>query len=339
MLVVEVIVVHMDEDKTVEAAEPVLHSTVDYETARMAVYGGAIGDALGAPFELTSEYARGLYEARWTSSADTKGGLIGDSPAGTWTDDTSMSLSAIESFHRLGRVDADDLRANWTKWLRDGEWTCDGRLEDAGMTVMRAVAAGHGLGGERDQGNGSLMRVYPLALTDASDEDVMEYSASTHAHENCMMACVQWTWTLRGLLVGMSPVDAVRNSMGYMLDRYDWASSPNAADKMSAPEPADSRNTWVVDALETACWLLCNTESYSECLLAAAGLGGDTDTVGAIVGPAAALAWGLDDVRPWVESVRKHDLLDAAVRQLNTIGHLSAINDRLQPTRKHIDER
>lgn len=71
------------------------------------------------------------------------------------------------------------------------------------MTVMRAVAAGHGLDGEWDQGNGSLMRVYPLALTDASDDDVMEYSASTHAHENCMMACVQWTWTIRGILKGM----------------------------------------------------------------------------------------------------------------------------------------
>ena len=304
-----------------QAAGAGLHSAADCEQVRLAVYSGAVGDALGAPFELTSKYSSGSYEASWTSAAVTGGGLIGRAPAGTWTDDTSMSLSAIESFHRLGRVDADDLRANWTKWLRDGAWTCDDETGDAGMTVVRAVATGHGLDGERDQGNGSLMRAYPLALTDAADEDVTLYSAATHAHANCMMACVQWTWTLRGLLVGMSPVDAVRNSMGYMLDRYDWASSPDAADKLDAPEPADSRNTWVVDALETACWLLCNTESYSECLLAAAGLGGDMDTVGAIVGPAAALAWGLDDVRPWVESVRRHDLLDAAVRQLNTIGH------------------
>lgn len=310
----------MDEDKTVEAAEPVLHSTVDYEAARMAVYGGAIGDALGAPFELTSEYARGLYEARWTSSADTKGGLIGDSPAGTWTDYTSMSLSAIESFHRLGRFDADDLRANWTKWLRDGAWTCDDETGDAGMTVMRAVAAGHGLDGEWDQGNGSLMRVYPLALTDASDEDVMEYSASTHAHENCMMACVQWTWTIRGILKGMDPRAAVLFGIRYMKTAHGWESSPNAMQKLTTASPADSKNTWTIDALETAVWLLCHYSAYRECLLAAASLGGDTDTICAIVGPAAALAWGLDDVEDWMNSVRRHDLLDAAALQLSTIG-------------------
>lgn len=323
----------------VRGCEQALNSTVDYDVARLAVYGGAIGDALGAPYELTSWLRRGEYEARWTSATETGGGLIGDAPAGTWTDDTSMSLSAIESFHRLGEVNAVDLRSNWTKWLRDGEWTCDGKLEDAGMTVMRAVAAGHGLDGEWDQGNGSLMRAYPLALTDASDDDVMEYSAATHAHENYMLACVQWTWTLRGIIKGMSPREAVLFSMRYMRDAHGWASSPGAMQKLTASSPTDSKNTWVIDALETAGWLLCHYSTYRECLLAAASLGGDTDTICAIVGPAAALAWGLDDVEDWVDSVRRHDLLDEAAQRLSSLGSMSAVDDRLQPASKHGDER
>lgn len=293
-----------------------LSSTVDFETAEKAVYGGAIGDALGAPYELTSVFKRGQYIAEWTSAAETGGGLIGAAPVGTWTDDTSMSLAAIESFHWLERVDSADLRSNWSKWLRDGEWTCDGEFTDAGRTVMQAVAEGRGLVDEWSQGNGSLMRAYPLALTDATDSDVIRHSAATHAHENCVMACVQWTWTLRGVLQGMSASQSVDHAISHMRDAYDWESSVGFESKLSAPSPAEVSNGWVIDALETADWLIVNTGSTRGCLLAAASLGGDTDTVAAIVGPAVALLHGLDDVQDWVAGVRRHDLLDDAAQQL-----------------------
>lgn len=269
---------------------------------------------------------RDRHDSHFYASVRSSGSEVRRRAAGEWaprcplllsgTDDTSMSLAAIESFHRLERVDSADLRSDWSKWLRDGEWTCDGEFTDAGRTVMQAVAEGRGLVDEWSQGNGSLMRACPLALTDATDSDVIRHSAATHAHENCVMACVQWTWTLRGVLQGMSASQSVDHAISHMRDACDWESSVGFESKLSAPSPAEVSNGWVIDALETADWLIVNTGSTRGCLLAAVSLGGDTDTVAAIVGPAVALLHGLDDVQDWVAGVRRHDLLDDAAQQL-----------------------
>lgn len=70
-----------------------------------------------------------------------------------------------------------------------------------------------------------------------------------------------------------------------MKTAHGWEPSPDAMQKLTTASPADPKNTWTIDALETAGWLLCHYSTYRECLLAAASLGGDTDTICAIVGP------------------------------------------------------
>lgn len=55
---------------------------------RQCVYGAAIGDAMGVPFEFKS---RGSFECRWMTGHGSH-----DKPAGTWSDDTSMILDKAE---------------------------------------------------------------------------------------------------------------------------------------------------------------------------------------------------------------------------------------------------
>ena len=114
---------------------------------RDCIYGQAVGDALGVPFEFR---ARDTFECTGMVGFGTHG-----QPAGTWSDDTSMTLAICDSYRDLGGIDADDIRARFLAWYRDSAYTCDG-LFDIGNATARALIAGHGLSGERDNGNGSF---------------------------------------------------------------------------------------------------------------------------------------------------------------------------------------
>ena len=61
---------------------------------RDCVYGQAVGDALGVPFEFR---ARGTFECTGMVGNGTHG-----QPAGTWSDDTSMMLAICDSYRELG---------------------------------------------------------------------------------------------------------------------------------------------------------------------------------------------------------------------------------------------
>lgn len=72
-------------------------------TLRDCVYGMAVGDALGVPYEFRP---RGTFECIGMIGHGTHG-----QPAGTWSDDTSMALALCDSYRELGRVDCGDVRA------------------------------------------------------------------------------------------------------------------------------------------------------------------------------------------------------------------------------------
>ena len=80
-----------------------------------AIMGIVVGDALGVPFE---------FRKRDTFIAS---GMMGNGThhqiAGTWSDDSSMTLATLESIVRLGRIDPADIMENFVRWFRDAEFT------------------------------------------------------------------------------------------------------------------------------------------------------------------------------------------------------------------------
>lgn len=152
---------------------------------RAAVYGQAIGDALGVPYEF---HDRNTFTCTCMIGHGTH-----NQQAGTWSDDTSMMLATLDSL--IGndwQVDIEDMQHRFNAWLYDGEYAIDGNVFDCGNTVREALHRGHGLHGEWDNGNGSLMRIMPLAFTEADRETVGEVSAITHAHRLSQECC--WAW-------------------------------------------------------------------------------------------------------------------------------------------------
>lgn len=256
-------------------------------TLRDAIYGLAVGDALGVPYEFRP---RGSFACT---------GMVGhgthDQPAGTWSDDTSMTLATCDSIRACGHVDTGDMLSRFRAWIDGGAYAIDGVVFDYGNTTARALGAGVGCAGERDNGNGSLMRIAPLAFTDATDDEVRTVSAITHAHPVSTEACVDMVRVMRALAAGASPVEAI----------------PDHEILLAASEKDIRSGGFVRDTYCAALWCLAVSGSYEECVLRAVNLGDDTDTTAAVAGALAGIVYGADAIpAAWMEVLRGKDIIE-----------------------------
>ena len=266
-----------------------------------AILGLAIGDALGVPYE---------FEQRGTfTCTDMVGHGTHDQPAGTWSDDTSMTLATLDSLkNNNGKVVTDDIRRNFNDWLRQGDYTADGEVFDAGITTCTALRNGKPAVGEWDNGNGSLMRILPLAFVDCTDDEIRAVSAITHGHWISEEACVIYVHVAKRLLAG-EDISSIIPTLNYEkpFDRLKYINNLDISQIKSSG--------YVVDTLEAALWAVSHEgdweKSFRGDILAAVNLGKDTDTVGAVAGGLAGIIYGLGDVRDWVDQLRnKEEIMD-----------------------------
>ena len=271
-------------------------------TLRDAVYGLAVGDALGVLIE---------FEERDSFHIET---MIGhgthDQEAGTWSDDTSLTLATCDSLKLMGTVDLEDLRCCFTDWYKAGKYTPDGEVFDVGMTTGAALGRGEGIVHELSNGNGSLMRIIPLAfISDIKDDEIREVSAITHGHRIAKTACVVYVHIARALLAGKNLKEAVMEAVDNETakDLFEYL-----AEVPAWPREKVKSSGYVADTLEAAIWSLANTSGFKEALITAVNLGDDTDTVGAVTGGLAGIIYGYESIpKEWIEMLRRKDLIDA----------------------------
>lgn len=166
--------------------------------------GHAVGDALGVPVEFKTREK--ISKAPVT---DMTGFGTYPYPKGTWSDDTSMSLAALDSLAK-GEIDWDEIMKNFRKWLDDGEYTPWGKPFDVGRTCLKAIvnyftnnieAFQSGGSSALSNGNGSLMRIHPFVLYlytkgNLDLDTIHNASALTHAHDRSKMACGIYAFVL-----------------------------------------------------------------------------------------------------------------------------------------------
>ena len=81
------------------------------EKIKAVMIGHAVGDALGVPVEFCSRE-----EIAKDTVTDMRGFGTYPVPAGAWSDDTSMSVAALDSLAN-GKVDHDEIMANFVEWV------------------------------------------------------------------------------------------------------------------------------------------------------------------------------------------------------------------------------
>ena len=88
---------------------------------RDSIIGFAIGDALGVPAEFKSRRELKLYPIE---------DMIPDRnyniPAGTWSDDTSMTLATLDSIILKKEIDVNNIADRFLEWFRNSKYTATG---------------------------------------------------------------------------------------------------------------------------------------------------------------------------------------------------------------------
>lgn len=265
----------------------------DRDLMRSCIYGLAVGDALGVPYEFRE---RGTFECTGMMDGGTHGQF-----AGTWSDDTSMALCICSSVKRLAYIDVADIAGRFRRWLEHGDFTCDGRAFDVGVTCKRAISTGVPGKSYDECGNGSLMRTAPLALLDPIEPyDIREVSAITHAHPVTEWSCVALCDMLRTICNSGTPAKVdLRRRYGYIASR---------------PVEAIKSDGYCEHTLEAALWCFLNTGSYADCVLKAVNLGDDTDTTAAVAGALAGVYYRFEAIPPkWVDQLRGKAVIDQCI--------------------------
>ena len=265
----------------------------DKDKMRACVYGLAVGDALGVPYEFME---RDTFKCTGMAM-----GGVHKQPAGTWSDDTSMALATLDSIRRLGHVDTEDMAHEFKEWLLAGKYTCDGTVFDVGNTCRRAITCGVPDASFEGCGNGSLMRVAPVALLDGWEPaQAAAVSAVTHAHPVAEWSCVALCSIVD--LLARGGEDAICD----VYERYGFIAG--------LPRDEVKSDGYCVHTLGAAIWCLCNTGSYEECVLEAVNLGGDSDTTAAVAGAMAGVAYGYEAIPPkWLGQLRGKAVIERCI--------------------------
>ena len=283
-----------------------------------AIYGFAVGDALGVPFEFMKRDTFDLMKF------DLNKGLPGwgtwNQPPGTWSDDTSMVLATCDTIKQCKTLDLHEMMNAFCEWYQNGAYTPHGKTFDIGNTTRAALekylAWNRTLppeccGGANimDNGNGSLMRILPLAFTDASGDEIRAVSQMTHAHEISVKACVKFVRFVRELLSFCenreTPTWKRQRYLNTLIEHY-------FDDETRSPREEVKSTGYVVDTLEAVIWCLCGGMSYVDCVMNAVELGGDTDTIAALVGGVAGIVYGYIP-KAWIDDLANKELIDECI--------------------------
>ena len=294
--------------------------------------GHAVADALGVPVEFCSRE-----ELENKPVTEMLGFGSYSVPAGSWSDDTSMSLCALASLVR-GVVDYDEIMQNFGKWYYNDEFTPAGEMFDVGNTCSFAIHNYHkancsykecGLDDVRSNGNGSLMRIHPFVLyahykmMPLKDWEPMifEASALTHAHDRSKLACGIYSYILLHILAEPNTKavnTALRRAALHYQDHkeFDCYARLFDADFANLDVSEIRSSGYVVDTLEAAVWCLLTTNNYKDCVLKAVNLGNDTDTVAAIAGGLAGALYGYETIpQEWRDTLIKRVDIEAMCEQ------------------------
>ena len=307
-----------------------------------ALLGVAIGDAVGVPYEFTSRE-----EMQANPATDMIGHGTYNQPKGTWSDDSSLTLCLAESL--VGGYNLKDMSERFIKWMDEAYWTAHNQVFDIGITTSIAISRLRELidegnldelkrqkdyGNERDNGNGSLMRIIPLLFhikgkpIKEQFNIVWEVSALTHRHIRAAMSCMIYLNLAEKLLEGIDKLDAykeMRVDIAELWDAIDLSEKERKHfDKVIQNDIRDTSiddlktGGYVIEVLESSIWFFLNKNSYKDTILSIINLGHDPDTSAAIAGGLAGLYYGRKGMpEKWVASLARLDDIVELANKLN----------------------
>jgi ADP-ribosylglycohydrolase len=303
-------------------------------TARERVEGGLlgllVGDALGVPYEFHPPAQIPPLDAIEMDPPPGFDRAHARVPPGPWSDDGAQALCLLASLLARDGFDLVDFARRLVDWYREGAMAVGGIVFDIGIQTEHAIGrliegtapAEAGPRDDRANGNGSLMRVLPLALWHRGDDEALvrdahAQSVVTHGHARAQAACAVYCLWARYELEGDDEawVRAVRRVRQIYSAQYP-AHNVELVERV-LPGFAEPRGTgYVVDCLHSAL-AACAEPSYEAIVKAAIARGNDTDTTACVAGGIAGIRHGRAAIpERWVSRLRGRAILEPLLESL-----------------------
>ena len=283
------------------------------------IIGFVVGDALGVPVEFDSRE-----ELEENPVTEMRGFGTYGQPKGTWSDDSAMTIATMHSIVQKQDIDYYDIMDKFVDWLDNGKYMQGDHTFDSGITTSSAIHRYQfneippiecGGTGEHDNGNGSLMRVLPLAyINDIDYRTIEDISSLTHGHERSKIACVLYVEIAKSMLENDLTIEEHLN-LAYDKIKEHYKDSPelkefqrifdNDLDELSG-------KGYVICTFECVVHCLLTTDNYKDAVLKAVNIGIDTDTNAAICGGLAGIYYGYDSIPiDWTKEIRCLDKVES----------------------------
>lgn len=296
------------------------------------LWGLLVGDALGVPYEFHPPDDIPSPELIEMVPPSTFPRAHAHVRPGTWSDDGAQALCLLSSLLEQGEMDVEDFGQRLLGWYERGELAVDGEVFDVGIqtaAALRAMQQGvpasmSGSQDERHNGNGSLMRVLPLALwhhgsVERLVKDAHAQSLPTHGHPRSQVCCAYYCLWARGLLHGVE--DASRVALEQLRGCYppDGVHAQEL-DVVFAPGASwIARGTgYVVDCLRSALQVMEQPAmTFERVVKDAIALGHDTDTTACVAGGVAGIQFGVGSIpERWLRQLRGKEMVEPLLRKL-----------------------
>ena len=292
--------------------------------------GMLVGDALGVPYEFRAAASiPAREEIEYAPPAGYHRAHARVKP-GTWSDDGAQALCLLSSLLDCGRLDLEDFGKRLVSWMTEGYMAVGGDVFDVGGTTAAAIrslkrgtpALSAGPRSEIDNGNGSLMRVLPLALWHrGSDEELFAnaraQSCVTHGHLRAQLCCGLYCLWARNVLNENADAwnEALAAVKSFIAD--DALAQFELEFQLQLDSTAKAAGSgYVVDCLRSALWVH-QEASYEDVVRAAIQLGDDTDTTACVSGGIAGLRFGVQAIpERWVQGLRGRELYEPLLDRL-----------------------
>lgn len=297
-----------------------------------AIYGLLVGDAVGVSYEFLLAEQLPAYDQIEMLPPNNFAKTYPHIPVGTLSDDGAQALCLLDSLLYKNKMDTEDFMKRICNWYQCGYMAVDFQVFDVGVQTAEAIR--NYLSGvpllqvaNNDvlaNGNGSLMRVLPLAIWhQGSDiqliEDAYAQSHVTHAHLRSKVCCALYCLWARSILNGLDIAaawsDAVTKLRAYLKDKPDdleqleYYIRPDELEKGTG-------SGYVVDCLKSARYALKQT-TYQDVIKTAIAFGRDTDTTACVAGGIAGLYFGFDSIpESWLAQLRAKDLVEPLLTKL-----------------------
>lgn len=297
-----------------------------------AIWGLLVGDALGVPYEFAPPQRIPAF-AKIEMEPPVEFIRAHDGiKVGTWSDDGAQALCLLASLLEKKKVDPLDQMDRFGRWFRDGYMAVGREVFDVGLQTRQTIGrflSGTQLdqcasAGEWSNGNGSLMRVLPLALWHRGEDeelvrDAIIQSRITHGHLRSGLCCALYCLWARGILLETD------QPWQRAMDKFEALFLPDTPERIEyeknihprLPDPIKGSG-YVVDTLLSAVWAM-EQGTYETVVKSAISLGRDTDTTACVAGGVAGLRDGMGSIpKRWMAKLRGKELVEPLLENLRT---------------------